>query len=190
MFADLSSRDAGFESFLSTFHRLVPHARIELDGGRSAFGWQGKFAAANGFSWWKVESEMDWTCRLSHQKERLGLVLPSAGLVSGRIRNRTVAIDRHCALALSVPEVEAVSYSGSGKHGHVTLEFDVSTVQKVLSDIFDGASLRSIELNPRLDLATPAGRMLEALAEAVGTGMRNDMLRSDKSMTLLGESML
>jgi AraC-like DNA-binding protein len=190
MFADLSSRDESFDSFLSTFHRLVPHARIELDGGSSAFRWQGKFAVASGFSWWKVESEIDWTCRLSHHRERLGLVLPSAGLVSGRIRNRTVAIDRNYALALSVPEVEAVSYSGRGKHGHVTLEFDVATVQKVLSDIFDGASLRSIELNPQLDLVTPAGRMLEVLAEAVAAGMRDDLLRSDKSMALLGESIL
>jgi len=190
MFTDLSSRDESFERFLSTFHELVPHAKIELDGGCSAFRWQGKFAAARGFSWWKVESEIDWTCRISHQRERLGLVLPSMGIVSGRIRNRTVVIDREYALALTVPEVNAISYAGCGKHGHVTLEFDVATVQRILFGIFEGASLRSIELCPQLDLAGPAGQMLKALAEAVGAGMQDASLRSDKSMALLGESIL
>ena len=190
MFTDLSSRDESFDRFLSTFNRLVPHARIDLDGSRSAFRWRGQFAATSGFSWWDVESEIDWTCRLSHRKERLGLVLPSSGTVSGRVRDRTVAIDHNYALALSVPEVSSIAYAGGGRHAHVTLEFDVAMVRKVLSGIFEGGSLRSMELNPRLDLAGPAGRMLTALAEAVGAGMRDEALRSEKSMALLGEAIL
>jgi AraC-like DNA-binding protein len=190
MFTDLNSRDESFEKFLSTFNLLAPHARIELNSGQSAFRWQGKFAGTSGFSWWEVESEAAWTCRLLDQKERLGLVLPSAGTTSARIRNRTVVIDRKYALALSVPEVDSISYSGHGKHGHVTLEFDVATVQKTLSDIFEGASLRNIELQAQLDLASPAGQVLKALGEAVGAGMRDASVRSEKSMALLGESIL
>jgi AraC-like DNA-binding protein len=190
MFTDLSSRDESFETFLKTFNLLAPHARIDLDRGPSAFRWHGRFASAKGFSWWEVESEVDWTCRFPQQKERLGLVLPSSGLTNARIRNRTVAIDRNCALALSVPDVSSISYSGDGKHGHVTLEFDVATVQKTLSAIFENATLRNLELNPRLDLASPAGQMLKALGEAVGAGMRDASMRSDKSMALLGESIL
>jgi len=190
MFTDLSSRDASFDRFLSTFNRLVPHARIDLDGRRSAFRWRGQFAATSEFSWWDVESEIDWTCRLSHRKERLGLVLPSSGTVSGRIRDRPVVIDRNYALALSVPEVNSIAYAGRGCHAHVTLEFDVATVRKVLSGIFEGASLRGLELSPQLDLAGPAGRMLTALTEAVGAGMRDEQLRSEKSMALLGEAIL
>jgi len=190
MFADLSSRNESFERFLSTFNSLAPHARIELDSSQSAFRWKGEFAATRGLSWWNVESEIDWTCRFSHRKERLGLVLPNAGIVNGRIRDRTVVIDRDYALALSVPEVNAISYAGCGKHGHVTLEFDVATVQRTLSGIAEGASLRSIELSPQLSLACPAGQMLKALTEAAGAGMRDASLRSEKSMTLLGESIL
>lgn len=190
MFTDLSSREESFETFLSTFHLLAPHARIELNTGQSAFRWKGKFASTSGFSWWEVESEIDWTCRFAQQKERLGLVLPSAGTMSARIRNRTVAIDRECALALSVPDVSSISYSGHGKHGHVTLEFDVATVQKALLAIFEGAALQNIELNPQLDLASPAGRVLKALSEAVGAGMLDTSIRSEKSMALLGESIL
>jgi AraC-like DNA-binding protein len=188
MFTDLSSRDESFEKFLSTFHLLAPHARIELNTGQSAFRWQGKFASTGGFSWWEVESEIDWTCRFAQQKERLGLVLPSAGTMSARIRNRTMTIDREYALALSVPDVSSISYSGHGKHGHVTLEFDVATVQKTLSVIFEGATLQNSELGPQLDLASPAGRMLKA--EAVGAGMHDPSIRSEKSMALLGESIL
>jgi AraC-like DNA-binding protein len=190
MFTHLNSRDESFEKFLSTFNSLAPHAKIELNGGRSAFRWQGQFAATSGFSWWEVGSEVDWTCRLLDQKERLGLVLPSAGNASARIRNRTLVIDRKYALALSVPEVDSISYSGHGKHGHVTLEFDVATVQRTLSDIFEGASLRDIELNPQLDLTSSAGQMLKALGDAVGAGMRDRSVRSEKSMALLGESIL
>lgn len=190
MFTHLDSRDESFEKFLSAFNSLAPHAKIELNGSQSAFRWQGEFAATSGFSWWEVESELDWTCRLLDQKERLGLVLPSAGNASARIRNRTVIIDRECALALSVPEVDSISYSGHGRHGHVTLEFDVATVQRTLSGIFDGASLRSIELNPQLNLLGPAGQMLKALGEVVGVGMRDASIRSEKSMALLGESIL
>jgi AraC-like DNA-binding protein len=190
MFSDLSSRDESFEKFLSTFHLLAPHARIALNTGQSAFRWQGKFASATGFSWWEVESEIDWTCRFTQQKERLGLVLPSAGTMSARIRNRTVTIDRGHALALCVPDVSSISYSGHGKHGHVTLEFDVAAVQRTLSVIFEGASLQNSELSPQLDLASPAGRVLKALGEAVGAGMQDTSIRSEKSMALLGESIL
>jgi AraC-like DNA-binding protein len=190
MFTDLSSRDQSFETFLSTFNSLVPHGKIDLNGDDGAFRWQATFAATSGFSWWEVESEVDWVCRLSHQKERLGLVLPSAGSMSAMIRDRSVAIDRNHALALSVPEVNAISYFGHGGHGHVTLEFDVPTVHRTLSDIFEGASLRAVELRPQLDLASPAGQMLKALAEAVGAGMRDASIRSEKSMALLGESIL
>lgn len=190
MFTDLSSREESFEKFLSTFHLLAPHARIELNSGQSAFRWKGKFASTSGFSWWEVESEIDWTCRIASQKERLGIVLPSAGIISARIRNRTVAINREYALALSLPDVSSISYSGHGKHGHVTLEFDVATVQKTLSAIFEGAALQNIELRPQLELASPAGRVLKALGEAVGAGMHDACVRSEKSMALLGESIL
>lgn len=190
MFTDLSSRDERFEKFLSTFYQLAPHARIELNGGQSAFRWHGTFASARGFSWWEVEFEIDWTCRFAQQKEKLGLVLPSSGTVSARIRNRTVAINRDYALALSVPDVRSISYSGRDKHGHVTLEFDVAALQKTLSDICEGATLQNSELSPQLDLASPAGRMLRALSEAVGAGMHDASIRSEKSMALLGESIL
>gem|GEM_PF-685178 len=190
MFIDLSSREESFEKFLATFRQLAPHARIELNTGQSAFRWQGKFASTSGFSWWDVESEIDWTCRFAQQKERLGLVLPNAGTMSARIRNRIVAIDREYALALSVPDVSSISYSGPGKHGHVTLEFDVAAVQKTLSAIFDGATLQNSELGPQLDLASPAGEMLQALGKAVGAGMHDKSIRSEKSMALLGESIL
>lgn len=190
MFTDLSSRDESFETFLSTFHQLAPHARIELNTGQNAFRWRGKFASTRDFSWWEVESEIDWTCRFSRQKERLGLVLPSAGTMSARIRNRTVTIDPKYALALGVPDVSSISYSGHGKHGHVTLEFDAAAVQKTLSVICEGATLQNSELSPRLDLATPAGRMLRALSEAIGAGMHDASIQSEKSMALLGESIL
>jgi AraC-like DNA-binding protein len=190
MFADLSSRDESFETFLGTFHRLAPHVRIELNTGQSAFRWRGKFASTPAFSWWEVESEIGWTCRFARQKERLGLVLPSAGTMSARIRNRTVTIDREYALALGVPDVSSISYSGQGKHGHVTLEFDAAVVQKTLSAICEGATLQNSELGPRLDLATPAGRMLRALSEAIGAGMHDASIQSEKSMALLGESIL
>jgi AraC-like DNA-binding protein len=101
-----------------------------------------------------------------------------------------MTIDREYALALSVPDVSSVSYSGHGKHGHVTLEFDLATVQKTLSVIFEGTTLQNSELGPQLDLASPAGRMLKALAEAVGAGMHDPSIRSEKSMALLGESIL
>src|SRR5579872_3691046 len=190
MFIDLSSREESFEKFLATFRQLAPHARIELNTGQSAFRWQGKFASTTGFCWWDVESEIGWTCRFAQRKERLGLVLPSAGTVSARIRNRTVAIDREYALALSVADVSSISYSGHGKHGHVTFEFNPATVQKTLSGIFEGASLKSSELSPQLDLAGPAGKALKALSEAVGAGMHDAAIHSEKSMALLGDSIL
>jgi AraC-like DNA-binding protein len=190
MFTDLSSREESFEKFLSTFNLLAPHAKIELNAGQRPFRWRGTFASTSGFSWWEVESELDWTCRFTRQKESLGLVLPRAGTMSAKIRNRTVEIGGECALALSVPEVSSISYAGDGKHGHVTLEFDVAVVQKTLSVLFEDATLRNIELSPQLDLSSPAGKVLKALGEAVGAGMLDASIRSEKSMALLGESIL
>jgi AraC-like DNA-binding protein len=190
MFTDLSSREESFEKFLATFNLLAPHAKIELNSCQRPFRWHGTFASTSGFSWWEVESEIDWTCRFTRQKESLGLVLPRAGTMSARIRNRTVEIDGECALALSVPEVSSISYAGHGQHGHVTLEFDVAVVQKTLSVLFEGATLRNIELSPQLDLSSPAGKVLKALGEAVGAGMLDASIRSEKSMALLGESIL
>jgi AraC-like DNA-binding protein len=190
MFTDLSSHDESFEKFLSTFNLLAPHARIQLNTGQRAFRWQGKFASTTSFCWWEVESEIDWTCRFTQQRESLGLVLPRAGTMSATIRNRTFAIDREYALALSVADVSSISYAGHGKHGHVTFEFNPATVQKTLSGIFEGASLKNSELSPQLDLAGPAGKALKALSELVGAGMHDACTRSEKSMALLGESIL
>jgi len=190
MFTELSSREQSFEKFLSTFNLLAPHARIELNTGQRAFRLQGKFASTSGFSWWEVESEIDWTCRFTQQKESLGLVLPRTGTVGARIRGRTMKIDRECALALSVADVNSISYSGHGKHGHVTLEFGAALLQKTLSGMFECSALQSSELDPQLVLAGPAGKMLKALVEAAGIGMHDNRIRSEKSMALLGESIL
>ena len=190
MFTDLSSRDESFEKFLSTFNLLAPHAKIQLNTGQRAFRWQGKFASTTSFCWWEVESEIDWTCRFTHQRESLGFVLPRTGTMSARIRNRNFVIDREYALAMNVADVSSISYSGPGKHGHVTFEFNPATVQKTLSGIFEGASLKNSELVPQLDLASPAGKALKAMSEAVETGMHDACIRSEKSMALLGDSIL
>jgi AraC-like DNA-binding protein len=91
---------------------------------------------------------------------------------------------------LSVPDVSSISYSGHGRHGHVTLEFPPAAVQKALSGMFDGGPLKHGEIEPQLALSNPAGQVLKALSEAVGAGMQDASLRSDKSMALLGESIL
>jgi AraC-like DNA-binding protein len=191
MFADLHSRSHSYERLLGTFKLLLPGAEVELSGPRDAFGWRAQLAAADGFSWWHVETEFDWTCRLPEKQERFCLVLPFSGAMGARIRGKSVLADHRFGLAMSVPEIPRMgAYSANGLHGRTSLKFDPSEVNDVLGSIIEGATLKNIELEPLLDLSSAAGATLRELVNAASIAMRDEAMRSGRAMPLLREAIL
>lgn len=193
MFAKFDSRNTSLERLLQTHRRLVPHARVELNNSGESFRWSGELGSANGVCWWRLQSEADWRCWLPHEEERFVLELPRSGVFGARLRGKEILSGPGSALVVGVAETawtQARSRSDIG-NWHEGVKFDIRTVRRLLSRTFDGrASLQNIGLEPHLDLSTPAGQTLQHLIQAIGAGMRDERIRSEKSTALIGEAVL
>ncbi|MBR0687768.1 helix-turn-helix transcriptional regulator [Bradyrhizobium manausense] len=79
-----------------------------------------------------------------------------------------------------------------GEYASVTLTFEAEAVAKVLSELFEGATLSKLDLEPLLDLSTDAGATFNLFAQTIVAGMHGARLleRSPKAMALLTEAAL
>ena len=193
MFATFDSRHTSLERLLQTHRRLVPHARVELNNSSESFRWRGELGSANGLCWWRLKSEADWRCWLPHEEERFVLELPHSGVMGARLRGKEFLSRSGSALVLGVAETawtQARSHSDGG-NWHEGIKFDIATVRRHLARTFDGrATLHNIGLDPQLDLSTPAGQTLQHLIQAIGAGMRDEKVRSEKATALMSEAVL
>ena len=189
MFAELDSGKDSHERLLSTFKVLVPDVRIELNGPRTACRWRGQFAMANRLSWWQLETEAGWTCWPEREEDRFCLVFPASGAFGAQIRGKSLQADSNSALVLGVKDVSRTWTHGSGdRHGRMSLKLKAADVRRTLSSIFEDATLENIELNPLLDLDSPAGQTLWSLVQAIAAAMKDETIRSTKATALLGEA--
>ena len=189
MFAELHSGKDSYETLLSTFEVLVPGVRIKLHGPRAACQWRGQFAMANRLSWWQFETETGWTCWPEREEERFCIVFPASGTFGAQIRGKSLQADSSCALVLGVKDVSKTwAFAADGRHDHMSLKLKAEDVRKTLTSIFEDATLENIELNPLLDLQSPAGQTLRSLVQAISTAMKDERIRSAKATALLREA--
>lgn len=189
MFAELHSGKDGYETLLSTFKVLVPDVRIELNDPRNACRWRGRFAMANRLSWWQLETEADWTCWPEREEERFCIALPVSGTFGAHIRGKSLEADSSSALVLGVKDISKTwAHAAADRHGRMSLKLKAADVRKTLTSIFEDATLENIELNPLLDLQSPAGQTLRSLIQAIAAAMKDETIRSAKATALVREA--
>jgi len=179
-------RDSGnSEALLDAFQSFL-RGRVELNRRPDVLAWKGG-AAANGLFAWHVECSADWIFRAHRDEERFCITFPSAGVIGATIRNRTITAEPGTALVSGVPEIPQMWARALGTH---VVKWDVALVDKTLSTIFDGAELRDIDLDPKLDLSGPPGQALELLVRAIYVGASEESVKWDKAGALLSEAAL
>jgi len=89
-----------------------------------------------------------------------------------------------------VPEIPEMWARSLGTHARSVLKWDVALVNKTLSTIFDGVTLRNLDLDPKLDLSSPPGQTLELLALTIALGAHDESIKSEKASALLSEATL
>ncbi|MBR0686359.1 helix-turn-helix transcriptional regulator [Bradyrhizobium manausense] len=189
MFAELDSGKDSHERLLSTFRVLVPDVRIELNGPRRAGQWSAQFAMANRLSWWQLETETEWTCWPERDEERFCLVFPASGTFGAQIRGKSLQADSSRALVLGVKDISKTWAHGTDdRHGRMSLKLKAADVRRTLTSIFQDATLENIELDPLLDLDSPAGQTLGSLVHAIAAAMKDESIRSAKAIALLREA--
>lgn len=189
MFTELHSGKDGYETLLSTFKVLVPDVRIELNGPRAASQWRGQFGMANRLSWWQLETETNWTCWPEREQERFCIAFPASGSFGAQIRGKSLQADSSSALVLGVKDISKTwAHAADDRHDRMSLKLRAEDVSKTLTSIFEDATLENIELNPLLDLQSPAGQILRSLVQAISAAMKDETIRSAKATALLREA--
>lgn len=189
MFAELHSGKDNYETLLSTFKVVVPDVRIEENGSRAGRQWRAQFAMANRLSWWKLDTETGWTCWPEREEERFCITFPTLGAFGAQIRGKPLQADPGCALVLGVKDISKTwAHAADDRHGRMSLKLRAEDVRKTLTSIFEDATLENIELNPLLDLQSPAGQALRSLAQAISAAMKDETIRSAKATALLREA--
>jgi AraC-like DNA-binding protein len=186
--SDIDRDSENSEELLDAFQSFV-RAKIEWSSRPDVLTGKGGMAA-NGLSAWHMECSADWIFRPPQEEERFWVTFPSAGVMGATIRNKPIIAEPGTALVAGVPEIPQMWARSVGAHARTALKWDVALVDKILSTIFDGAALRDIDLDPKLDLSSPPGQTLELLARTIFVSASEGSIKSDKAGALLSEAAL
>lgn len=135
----------------------------------------------------------DWALASLNTDDGLSIVIPTAGVAEATVDTRTVTVPPLTALLAPCALLHHYEMCCvGGTHASVALMFDATTVSKVLSEMFNGATLRKLDLAPLLDLSAGAGASFNLLGQTIVSGMYGARVfeRSPKAMALLIEAAL
>jgi AraC-like DNA-binding protein len=159
----------------------------------ATFRWRADIVTGSNVSVWRTQYSADWSYTVENSDEDLGVAFLKSGAADMVIGTKHV--QRTPATAAIVPlsmlrhhKVTTID----GSYASVMLKFDACVVSKVLSTMFHGSRLSTLDLCPLVDLSTGTGRILHQLARAIASGLhdRQVLMRSPKAMALLTEAAL
>ena len=168
----------------------MSHSKFAREGADEEFTWRADFVRRNGLGVWRWQSNTSYSIDFAGQEYNpLCVVFPVAGAFEASIDARSTIVAQGSVL------IEAVQTSRRWRiHGgrRVTLKFDQALATNVLATIYDGPSLRDLELHALLDLSTPAGQTFYLTAQTIVSGMYGERIldRSPKAAALLSEAAL
>ena len=165
----------------------LSHSKFARERADEEFTWRADFVCRNGLGVWRWQSDASYSIDFTgHEHDPLCVVFPIAGAFEASIGARSTVVGQGMVL------IEAMQRSRrwrihSGRR--VTLKFDQALATNVLTTIYDGATLRDLELHALLDLSTPAGQTFYLTAQTIVSGMYGERIldRSPKAAALLAE---
>jgi AraC-like DNA-binding protein len=183
-----------FEDLLATFRPYFPPFRASLLNPRQNFRWKSDVVIGPGLGMLRRNRyAADWSIGSQTSDEILHVILPIAGVAEGMIGTKAVVAPPLTALLTPAPLWRHIGmYCVGGEYASVTLMLEAEVVSRVLSAMFDGATLSKLDLAPLLDLSSGAGATFHLLAQTIASGMHGARLleRSPKAMALLTEAAL
>ncbi|MGY8661426.1 AraC family transcriptional regulator [Bradyrhizobium sp. UFLA05-109] len=184
---------SNFEDLLTYYQpRLLP-LKITPPNPRAGFRWRTDFAAGWGVSVIRAEYSSGWSYGADSGIENVNLGFLSAGAGEMAIGSKTYEQTPLRAALYAQPTLtRRTVHALDGNFAGGVLQFEASLVASLLTDLFEGAPLTSLELIPTIDLSTSVGQILQSVGCALANGMRDEqlLLRSPKAMALLSEAAL
>lgn len=188
MCPDVENGNQDFCSLVRMYENLLPSAELELVRPHQAFRWKGKLITNVDFSIWRMRCEGDWTLRPHSEPEGLCVLIPTAGAIEIDLPGKKLTATPGTALVSGIYEISQMR--SHGVNSRVVLKWSGATVNKVLSQTFEGVSLPNIGIVPPLDLTGAKGQMLQCLVRAITLGLHGENPGSAKISALISEAAL
>jgi AraC-like DNA-binding protein len=194
-FAEPEMGGAKFENWVEALQQFAPslrHSKLALEHAEDEFIWRADFASANGLSVCRSQANAGYSLDYTGpEHDVLGLVFPIAGGFEASIGARSTIVSQGTVLIDAVQASPLRRWRIHNGRG-VTLKFDQALATNILATIYDGVTLRDLELHALLDLSTPAGEAVYLIAQTIVSGMYGERIldRSPKAAALLAEAAL
>lgn len=182
-----------FESLRAHLRKHVLPIKITPPDPRRSFEWQSDFAPGPGISILRARYNSSLTYGSDSDVENLNLTFLCTGATVSTIGHRLIEQMPSRAMVHAQPTLaRQTMHATDGEVAGVMLRFDADLVSRLLTDMYDGARLTSLDLAPVIDLSTTFGQTLRSMARALDSGLRDAALqrRSPLAMALLAESAL
>jgi AraC-like DNA-binding protein len=159
----------------------------------AAFRWSVDVAVGSSVTVWRSQYSSDWSHTPTVDEEELALGFLSAGVADMLIGTKHVQRTPTTAAVLAMSRLRDHRVKTvDGRYANVLLRFDASMVSKVLSSMYQGARLSTLDIAPLVELSTDVGQILHQIAHAIVSGLhdRQLLMRSPKAAALLTEAAL
>jgi AraC-like DNA-binding protein len=182
----------GFEDLLASFgsHIFFKPSPPKAD---AAFRWRSDIVAGPGISVWRTQYSTDWSYASEADEEDLAVGFLSSGAADVVLGTKHVQRTPATAVMMPLPTLRYHKMNAiAGNYASVLLRFDASVVSRVLSTMFHGPRLSTLDLAPSIDLSTDTGQILHQLSRTIVSGLhdRELLARSPKAVALLTEAAL
>jgi AraC-like DNA-binding protein len=185
---------SSFDEFLESFASSTPPFSARVEGGRGQeFRWWSSVVATPDVSLFRMRYTTDWSGTPETEDESLiAMLLFSGGRLEAVVGADEVTAVPQTALLVPAARVRRITTVNGPKISKANLVFSSTAVARVLSSMFGGVALSTIELAPLFDLTTSAGKTLNWFIHTLASGMVGERVleRSPKSMALLVEATL
>ena len=183
----------GFEGLLASFGPHLFSIKASPPKSDAAFRWRSDIVEGSGFSVWRTRYSDDWSYSCELPEEDLAIAFLGAGTADMMVGSHSAQRTSSTVALVTLPTLRKHKISASdGVYSGVMLRIDARVVARVLTAMFDSASLTKLDLTPLVDLSSDTGRTLFQLAHTIVSGMYEEgcLKRSPKAMALLTEATL
>jgi AraC-like DNA-binding protein len=159
----------------------------------AVFHWRSDIVAGPGISVWRTQYSADWSYASEVDEEDLAVGFLGCGVADIVLGTKHVRRTPATAAIMPFPTLRHHKINAiDGSYASVLLRFDASVVSKVLSTMFRGPRLSTLDLAPIIDLSSDTGRILHQLSRALVSGLHDNQLltRSPMAVALLTEAAL
>ncbi|OWV85896.1 AraC family transcriptional regulator [Rhizobium sp. R635] len=179
-----------FESMVQAFTSSYGVFGAKPLGDERAFNWAGDLRAGGPLTSLHSVYPTSWKIRtLDESPQHLAFFIPHAGSIELTVGKKSV--NGGPGRLLMANNHEADDRVVHGPHCSDVLFLDWKVMRRTLFSLLETPTLESLDLEPVVDLTTPAGRLIGNLTQTIIQGMRNGgpLLSSPLALSTMSEAL-